>query len=293
MTFFRAIRYWRYVLIITALLIFSAHSVAEIAIPNLKSHVTDLTATLSAAEANQLEQKLAAFEKDKGSQIAVLLLPTTQPETIEQYSMRVAETWKPGRKGIDDGVLLLIAKNDRTLRLEVGYGLEGALPDAIAKRIIADIITPYFKQGRFAEGINAGIDALMGIIKGEPLLPPKDHHPAKDQGSVFDTIAFLLILPFVFGRVLQVMLGRLAGAAATGIGLGFISWIVFSSLMIALLIATFGFLITLFLTPAGGIYRNRRGYSQNHDWGSGGFGSGGGFRGGGGGFGGGGASGRW
>ncbi|OQW42359.1 MAG: hypothetical protein A4S08_01425 [Proteobacteria bacterium SG_bin4] len=292
MTFFRAIRYWRYVLIITALLIFSAHSAAEIAIPILKSRVTDLTATLSAAEANQLEQKLAAFEKDKGSQIAVLLLPTTQPETIEQYSMRVAETWKLGRKGIDDGVLLLIAKNDRTLRLEVGYGLEGAVPDAIAKRIIADIITPHFKQGRFAEGINAGIDALMGIIKGEPLPSLKAHHPAKNQESVFDTIAFLLILPFVFGRVLQVMLGRLAGAAATGIGLGFISWIAFSSLATALLIAAFGFLITLFLTPAEGIYRNRRGYSQNHDWGSGGFGSGGGFRGGGG-FGGGGASGRW
>lgn len=293
MTFFCAIRYWRYVLIITALLIFSAHSTAEIIIPDLKSRVTDLTATLTAAEAKELEQKLAAFEKDKGSQIAVLMLPTTQPETIEQYSIRVVETWKLGRKGIDDGVLLLIAKNDRTLRLEVGYGLEGALPDAIAKRIIADIITPHFKQGHFAEGINAGIDALMGILKGEPLPPPKDHHPAKNQESVFDTIAFLLILPFVFGRVLQVMLGRLAGAAATGIGLGFISWVAFSSLMIALLIATFGFLITLFLTPAGGIYRNRGGYWQNHNWGSGGFGGGGGFRGGGGGFGGGGASGRW
>src|SRR5574340_907947 len=135
-------------------LLFSAFlAVADVAVPPLKSRVTDLTGTLSANEAVQLEQKLAAFEEKKGSQIAVLIVPTTQPETIEQYAIRVAEAWKLGRKGVDDGVLLLIAKNDRTLRIEVGYGLEGVLPDAIAKRIIDELIVPAFRQGDFAAGL--------------------------------------------------------------------------------------------------------------------------------------------
>lgn len=292
MTSYHIIRNWCYVLIVVGALICHTHSIADVAIPTLKSRVTDLTATLAPDEVALLEQKLTAFEKIKGSQIAILIVPTTQPETIEQYSMRVAETWKLGREGVDDGLLLLIAKNDRSLRLEVGYGLEGALPDAIAKRIITEIITPHFKQGHFAEGINAGVDAILGVIKGEPLPPPKNHNVSNNQESLLDLIAFLLILPFVFGRILQVMLGRLIGAAVTGIGLGFISWLAFSSLAAALLIATLGFFITLFLSPGGGIYRNRRGYWPNHDSGYGGFG-GGGFGGGGGGFGGGGASGRW
>lgn len=293
MTFDRMIRNWLYVLLVIGALLFATNSIADVVVPALKSRITDLTATLTPHEVNQLDQKLAAFEKNKGSQIAILIVPTTQPESIEQYSMRVAETWKLGRKGIDDGVLLLIAKNDRSLRLEVGYGLEGALPDAIAKRIIAEIITPHFKQGHFAEGITAGTDAILAVIKGEPLPPPKNHNATIHQGSFFDLIAFLLILPFVFGRVLQVMLGRLVGAVVTGIGLGFISWLAFSSLAAAMLIAVLGFFITLFLSPGGGIYRNSRGYWPNHDSGFGGFGGGGSFRGGGGGFGGGGASGRW
>lgn len=293
MAYDRKIRDWLYALIVVGTLLFTTNSFGDAVIPALKSRVTDLTGTLAPHEVKQLDQKLAAFEQNKGSQIAILIVPTTQPETIEQYSMRVAETWKLGRKGIDDGILLLIAKNDRSLRLEVGYGLEGALPDAIAKRIIAEIITPHFKQGQFAEGITAGIDAILAVIKGEPLPPPKNHNATNHQGSFFDLIAFLLILPFVFGRVLQVMLGRLIGAVVTGIGLGFISWLAFSSLAAAMLIAVLGFFITLFLPPGGGIYRNRQGYWSNHNSGLGGFGGGGGFRGGGGGFGGGGASGRW
>ena len=140
----RMIHIWVKILALAVLLLAATLSRAEVAIPLLKSPVTDLTATLSVNEVTQLEQKLAAFEKAKGGQIAVLIVLTTQPETIEQYALRVVETWKLGRKSIDDGVLLLVAKNDRTLRIEVGYGVEGALPDAMAKRIIAEIIVPQF-----------------------------------------------------------------------------------------------------------------------------------------------------
>ena len=143
---------WGKTLAFIALLLSATLSVAEVAVPPLQSRVTDLTGTLSASEAAQLEQKLAAFEVKKGVQIAVLIMPTTQPETIEQYSIRVVDAWKLGRKRIDDGALLIIAKQDRTVRIEVGYGLEGALPDAVAKRIVDEIIVPEFKRGDFAGG---------------------------------------------------------------------------------------------------------------------------------------------
>ena len=142
---------------------------AQVPIPQLERRVTDLTATLSSDQLNALEQRLAAFEQQKGSQIAVLLVPTTQPEDIAQYSIRVVEQWKLGRKNVDDGVLLLLAKNDRATRIEVGYGLEGAITDAQSKRIIEDIMIPYFRQSDFAGGINAGVDSLIGLIQGEPL----------------------------------------------------------------------------------------------------------------------------
>ena len=145
---------------------------AEVAIPPLKQRVTDLTSTLDASQLQTLETKLAAFEKAKGSQIAVLVLPTTQPEVIEQFAIRVVEVWKLGRKGVDDGVLLLVAKDDRKLRIEVGYGLEGALNDATAKRIVAEVISPAFKQGDFYGGIDAGVTSIIKVIEGEPLPPP-------------------------------------------------------------------------------------------------------------------------
>ena len=263
---------------------------AEVAVPPLKKHATDLTATLAASELAQLEQKLAAFEQTKGSQIAVLIVPTTQPEAIEQYAMRVAEAWKLGRKGVDDGILLLIAKNDRTLRIEVGYGLEGAVPDAKAKRIIAEIITPSFKQGHFATGIDAGIDALIGLINGEPLPAPRTK-PADDTQSNLDNFVSILIFSVILGRVLQVFLGRLIGSGVTGIGLGLIGWMFFSSVAMAIVIAIAAFILNLFLNVNSGVYRGSRGWT-GHDYRHGGFG-GGGFGGGGGGFGGGGASGRW
>src|SRR5664279_2871242 len=136
-------RLWTRLLLLALLLCGTAQ--AEVAVPALKERVTDLTSTLDAGQKQLLESKLSAFESGKGSQIAVLIVPTTQPETIDQYGIRVVEAWKLGRKGVDDGVLLLIAKDDRKLRIEVGYGLEGALNDATAKRIVAEVIWPYFK----------------------------------------------------------------------------------------------------------------------------------------------------
>src|ERR1700689_2052885 len=145
---------------------------ADVAVPPLSGRVVDQTGTLSSGDIASLTQTLKNLEARKGSQIAVLIVPTTQPETIEQYSIRVAEAWKIGRRKIDDGALLVVAKNDRKLRIEVGYGLEGALTDVTANRIISEIITPKFKNGDFAGGISAGVDRIIGVIDGEPLPAP-------------------------------------------------------------------------------------------------------------------------
>lgn len=270
---------------------------AEVAVPALKSRVTDLTGTLAANETAQLEQRLAAFEARKGSQIAVLIVPTTQPETIEQYSIRVAEAWKLGRKGIDDGALLLIAKQDRTVRIEVGYGLEGVLPDALAKRIVDEVIVPEFRQGNFAAGIDAGIEQMMSVVEGEPLPPPQarggEHAPSGN--AVMDNIIPLFIMLIVVAKVLQSFFGRFIGAGIVSASAGFLGWLLFSSIVIGIIAAIFAFFVSLFGSPGGGVFRGGRGGWPGGGMGGrggGGFG-GGGFGGGGGGFGGGGASGRW
>jgi len=274
---------WLFGLLVWALCTSLAH--AEVAVPPLKARVTDLTETLTPAQQNELEKILQAFEARKGSQIAVLVVPTTQPEAIEQYSIRVAEAWKLGRKGVDDGALLLVAKDDRALRIEVGYGLEGVIPDAVANRVIAEIIVPYLKQGDFYGGIRAGVDRLIRLIDGEPLPPPrqKDISWAGIEGLL--PMAFIAV--FVVGGVLRAIFGRFAGAAiAAGIiGAGF--WIMLSSLLLAGIAAVVAFVFVL----AGGGRGFGYGYGGRGGFG-GGFGSGG-FGGGGGSFGGGGASGRW
>lgn len=261
-------------------------ALAEIAVPSLKSHVTDLTETLSSMEISRLEQQLTDFEAKKGSQIALLIIPTTQPETIEQYSIRVAEVWKLGRKGIDDGVLLLVAKNDRTLRIETGYGLEGVLPDALARRIIDEIIVPKFRQGHFFGGLQAGVEQIISIIEGETL---PESEPAGGASLAVENIIPFLFIALVLGRTLQSMFGRMAGATITGSIAGALAWLISSSIAVALLIAIAIFVISLFEQTGRIIHRGGPGY---RNWPGGGF-SGGGFRGGGGGFGGGGASGRW
>src|SRR6201746_2696379 len=142
--------------ILALLLCWAFAAFADVAVPPLSGRVVDQTGTLSSGDIAALTQTLKDLESRKGSQIAVLIVPATEPETIEQYSIRVAEAWKIGRRRIDDGALVVVAKNDRKLRIEVGYGLEGALNDATTRRIIDEVITPKFRAGDFAGGISAG-----------------------------------------------------------------------------------------------------------------------------------------
>jgi len=272
-----------HVVLLALLLVGTAH--AEVAVPPLTQRVTDLTATLDAQQAQTLDARLAALEAEKGAQLAVLIVPTTQPETIEQYGIRVVEAWKLGRKGVDDGVLLLIAKDDHSLRIEVGYGLEGALNDATANRIVEEIIVPSFKSGEFYRGIDAGVAAIIKVIDGEPLPAPKA--AASNGKQDYESLMFMgFVIAMAVGGMLRAMLGRFPAAVIVGGVLGVIAWLVIASGVIALLAGLAAFVFVLFGNTTGGF--GGRG-------GGGGFGGGGGggFSGGGGGFGGGGASGRW
>ena len=263
---------------------------AQVPVPPLTGRVTDQTATLTAEQQAALEQTLQTFEARKGSQIAVLIVPTTAPETIEQYGLRVAEQWKLGRKKVDDGAVLVVAKNDRTLRIEVGYGLEGALNDATSKRIISEIIVPRFKQGDFYGGIATGVDRVIRVIDGEPL-PAPEGRPAGDTADIQQYIPVILILALVVGGALRSVLGRVPGAIATGGAVAFVAWLFASGVFIALAAGAIAFLFTLLSGGMGG-HGGRLGSRGHHGGFGGGFGRGG-FGGGGGGFGGGGASGRW
>lgn len=262
-------------------------AVAQQAIPPFTAFVTDLTDTLAHEQRTTLEQELRAFERRTGSQIAVLIVASTQPEAIEQYALRVAESWRLGRNDVDDGVLFLIAKADRAMRIEVGYGLEGAIPDAMAKRIISEVVTPYFAQGDFSGGVGAGIDRLIRLIDGEPLPPPRERDP--ERSGLDGLLPVLVVGTIALGAVLRGIFGRLAGACITGGLGGLFVWIVVGSLFTGVFVAVIAFMFTLIMaSPMGrGGYAGRIG-------GLGGGGFGGGFGGGGGGsFGGGGASGRW
>ena len=256
--------------------------VQPVPVPPLTGHVLDLTHTLTEDQQREIERSLAAFEARKGSQLAVLLVPTTQPETIEQYALRVAEQWQLGRKKVDDGAILVIAKNDRTVRIEVGYGLEGALNDAACKRIIEEVITPKFRQQKFALGISEGVQRMMGIVDGEAL-PAVAAHKSSDPWS---QLTWIIAAGAVLGFVLRAVLGRFPGTVMTAAIVGVLSWFLLGVLSLALIAGG----ITLLTTWIGiaGLLRARFGGR-----GGPGGGPGGGFRGGGGGFGGGGASGRW
>ncbi|WP_126443941.1 TPM domain-containing protein [Sulfuricystis multivorans] len=252
-------------------------------IPPLAARVTDLTGTLTPDEQARLENRLAALERDKGAQIAVLLIPTTRPESIEQFGIRLAEAWKIGRKGIDDGVIVIVAKQDRALRIEVGYGLEGALPDAVAKRIIEEAITPRFREGDFFGGLDAGTQAIARIIGGEPLPPPSRVAPVEVSG---DWPIFALFVLVVLGRLARWLLGFFGALLVAGLAAG-LAYLIFGNLVLALFLAVFT--LVLAYTQSGG----RGGWHSGGGSSAGGFRGGGGFSGGGGGFGGGGASGRW
>ncbi|SMF53256.1 TPM domain-containing protein [Pseudogulbenkiania subflava] len=262
----------------------------QVAVPPLSAHIVDQTATLSPEQTAALEQTLRTFETNKGSQLAVLIVPTTGEEAIEQYALRVVEQWKLGRKNVDDGALLLVAKNDRNLRIEVGYGLEGALNDATCKRIISEIIVPRFRQGDFYGGITAGVARIIGVVNGEPL-PPPTRTSAQRQVSFSSLAPLVVVVAFVVGGFLRLLLGRLPAAIVTGSAVAVLAWMVLGAISLALTAGLMAFFFTL-LGGMGG----RGGWHSGGGWsggqGGGGFG-GGGFSGGGGGFGGGGASGRW
>jgi uncharacterized protein len=259
-------------------------------IPKLEARVTDLTGTLTASEQAELEQKLSAFEARKGAQIAVLMVPTTAPEDIAQYSIRVVESWKLGRAKPDDGVLVLLAKDDHATRIEVGYGLEGALTDATSNRIIDETMIPLFKQGQYSAGLSAGVAQIMQVVDGEAL-PPPDVSWKGNGRALSHALPALFIGFFVLSSILRSVFGRVGGAAASAGLVGIVAWF-FSQLLLATVgFAALGFVVALVLGLSGGGWSSGGGFG-----GFGGMGGGlggGGFGGGGGGFGGGGASGRW
>ncbi len=257
--------------------------------PPLKTRITDLSATLSQNQLAQLDSTLRALETNKGSQIAILLVPTTAPETIEQYAIRVAEQWQLGRKGIDDGLLILVALKDRATRLEVGYGLEGVIPDAIAKRVINEIMLPHFRDNDYYTGLVAGVDRLARLIEGEPLPEPASQQNGGADGEG-NTLIALMVATVVLAGMMRALFGQLLGATIVSTIIGVATWLLFSSLIFTLIAAIFVFIFTLASGGHGG--SGFGGMGGNGMGRSGGFG-GGGFGGGGGGFGGGGASGRW
>jgi uncharacterized protein len=286
--------------ILLALLLGWAFSaLADVAVPQLTGRVVDRTGTLSSSDIAALSQKLSDFETRKGSQIAVLIVPTTDPETIEQFSIRVAEAWKIGRKKVDDGAILVVAKNDRHLRIEVGYGLEGALTDVTSRRIIDEVITPKFREGDFAGGISAGIDRVIRVVDGEPLPVPSRSVNFGNLDDIGQILPVTLFASLIIGGFLRTLLGRLLGSVATGSLVGLLALLILGSAGIALIAGIIGFVLAfiadLFPTSTG----SSRGGSSSSGSSSGGWSGGssssdsGSFSGGGGSFGGGGASGSW
>ena len=266
-----------------------------IAVPKLSKRVTDLTATLSAADESRIEARLKEFEAKKGAQIAVLIVGTTQPETIFDYSMRVVDAWKLGRKDIDDGVLFLIAKNDRKLQILTGRGTQGVLTDAMSKRIISEIVAPKFRASDFAGGIDDGVAKIIDVLQGEALPPPPEKkHSAVKQGSNIESFLVLGVVAALFvGPLLRSMLGRFMGATATGGVTGAAAWFLAGGMVFPIVAGIIIFFVVL-LMGAMNLGRGGGGFTGG-GWGGGGSSSGssGGFSGGGGGFDGGGASGDW
>jgi uncharacterized protein len=281
-------------------------------VPPLAAHVIDQTGTLEAAQREALERKLTNFEQSKGTQIAFLLVRTTQPEDIASYANRVGNAWKIGRKGVGDGVLLVVAKDDHHVRIEVAKTLEGAIPDLAAKQIIDEAITPRFKQGDFAGGLQQAADQLIARINGEPLPPVQPSQPARGGRDGFDWMNLAIFLFFavpIAGGVLRGIFGRKLGSAVTGGGVGLIALMITSSVAVALAATVAALLFSLVSGGMAGLGPRRGGWGGGPwigggwgggggGWGGGGGGwgggGGGGFSSGGGGdFGGGGASGNW
>jgi uncharacterized protein len=290
--------------LLVLLIAFAARAQDQIPVPKLTARVIDQTATLGASERDALEARLAAFEQVRGSQVAVLLVPAIGHETIEEFAGRVTDEWKLGRAGVDDGVLFVVAKEERKLRIHTGRGTQGTLTDALSKRIVSDIVAPRFRAGDFAGGIDAGVDAIMKAIEGEdlPLPPARGTQRGPDTMGSFSNLLVLglFVVPFV-GMVLRGIFGRFFGATITSGLAGVAAWLILGSLVIGIVAALFAFIFTLASGAGVGRGVGRGGWGGGSiptgggSWGGGGggWGGGGGFSGGGGGFDGGGASGSW
>ena len=276
---------------------------AEIPVPKLTARVMDSTGTLTVPEREALESKLTSFEREKGSQVAVLLVPSLDGEAIEDFAGRVTDEWKLGRKGVDDGVLFVVAKQERKMRIHTGRGVQGTLTDALSRRILADVVAPRFRTGDFAGGIDAGVDAIMKAIEGEALPAPTRKGASRKVDTISSYSDFLWMAFFgvpILGMVLRGMMGRALGAGATSGITGFVAWLVFGSLVFGVVAGLLAFFFTLFLgsSMANRVGRGGGGWvgMPGGGWGGGGGGfggGGGGFSGGGGGFDGGGSSGSW
>jgi len=286
---------WKSLLLGCGLLLGMAHSLAAdglLELPPLQTAVTDLTQTLSADEQAALNQKLSQFSQQSGSQVAVLLVPSTQPEEISQFGIRLAEAWKIGREKQDDGVIIIVAKNDRKMRIEVGYGLEGAIPDAIAKRIISEQISPAFKQGQFYQGLNLATDSLIKLIQGEQLPAPTQKQRQPHADDWLSMLPILMFAAIIGGAIFKGMLGDFPGSLVTG-GLlgGLAGWLGATALIMGFIgLAAFVFTLAMGGRGGAGTYGPYPGGLGGYSGGSRGPDI---FSGGGGGFGGGGASGDW
>ena len=289
---------------LAAVALAAAPARAEVAVPPV-ARVTDLTGTLRAEERAALDRKLAAFEARKGSQIAVLVVPTTEPEDIAQFGIRVADAWRLGRKSVDgkrvdDGLILIVAKDDRRMRIEVGTGLEGAVTDLASNRIIDEFLRPHFRAGDFYGGIDSAVDRLIGLVDGEPLPAPQQRQWQQRPGGFQSILPILLVFGLVAGSLLRRVLGRPLGAIATGGIAAFAAHALLGVLGISIFAGIGGFVLTMLGGLGGsGLGAGRGGFGGGlgglGGLGGGGLGGGfgGGFSGGGGGFSGGGASGSW
>ncbi len=267
---------------------------ADQPVPALTSPVSDVAGLLTEEQSSALEAKLRAFEARKGAQVALLIVKTTQPEALEQYARRVLDVWKLGRKGVDDGALLLVAVDDHALRIETQYGLEGVLPDAIASRIIRETIVPQFKAQNYYAGINAGLDRMLGVIDGEPLPAPE---PAWQRPGWDSSLPILFFVAMFSGAVLRKIFGRALGSVGSGALTGTVAWFIARFFPVAIGAGVIAFFIALIGGSGPGRWMSGGRGRLGGGWSSGGGGwsggGGGGWSGGGGGGGGGGASGGW
>lgn len=291
---------WRYTVATIFSLLVGTHLWGQdlLPVPALSSHVIDTSGTLSQAQLQMLDAKLSTFEAASGAQVVVLMIPTTQPEDIASYANRVGSAWKIGRKDFGDGLLLVVAKDDRKLRIEVARALEGAVPDLVAKRVIDQAISPRFKQGDFAGGIDAGLEQIMALIRGEALPAPEASTANKQAGFQWmDLAVFLFFAVAIGGTIVRRILGNKLGSMAMGGIAGTVAMVITSSIAIAVLAAIVAAVFTLVssmrqFAQGGSRHGGGFGGGSGGGWSSGG--GGGGFSsGGGGGFGGGGASGGW